>query len=52
MREAVYNCEWYSAPLQFQKLVLNMLIRTTEEVQFEAYPFFLFNIELLAKVED
>lgn len=51
VRAAIYDCNWYSAPIPFQKLVLNMLTRTMTETKFEAYPLFDLNFELLARVK-
>lgn len=50
IQEAAYSCEWYSAPLNFQKLLLMFLIRCQHETIIDIRPFFVLNYSLLTKV--
>lgn len=49
-RSALYDCEWYSAPMPFQKLILNLLTRTMQIEHFEAQPLYQLNLDLLGRV--
>lgn len=50
VQDAAYNCEWYSAPIPFRKLILMLLIRCGRESKLEAKPFFEMDFVLLMKV--
>lgn len=50
LRYGIYNCDWYSAPIPFRKLVLNVLTRCTKDTIFEAYPWYVLDFELLKRV--
>lgn len=50
MRVAIYECDWYSAPIPFRKLVLNVLTRCSHETLFRANPFYDLDLLLLTRV--
>lgn len=52
VRFGIADCDWYSAPIPFRKLVLNVLTRCTREVNFRASPFYDLDLVLLTRVSD
>lgn len=50
MDTAIYECDWYSSPLPFKKLVLMFLIRCRKPIIVHAKPFYQLNLALLAHV--
>lgn len=46
----ISECDWYSAPIPFRKLVVNVLIRCTHETLFRASPFYDVDLLLLTRV--
>lgn len=50
MEVAIYDCEWYSAPPRFRKLMLMFMIRCKRPTTVEAKPFYQLNFALLMKV--
>lgn len=50
METAIYECDWYSSPMPFKKLVLMFLIRCRKPIIVHAKPFYQLNLALLAHV--
>lgn len=50
LEAAVYECDWYSAPRPFKKLVLMFLIQCQQPIGIDAKPFYKFDLMLLARV--
>lgn len=50
MEVAIYECNWYSAPLQFKKLLLMFMLRCRKPVIVRGKPFYKLDLELLARV--
>lgn len=50
MQVGIYECDWYTAPIPFQKLVLNVLTRCTRDKIFQASPFYDLDLQLLTRV--
>lgn len=50
MEVAMYDCDWYSAPPPFRKLILMFMIRCKRATTVEAKPFYRLNFALLMKV--
>lgn len=46
----VYDGDWYSAPIPFRKLVLNVLTRCSRDTLFSASPFYDLDLLLLTRV--
>lgn len=50
MEVAIYDCDWYSAPPAFRKLVLMFMIRCKKPITVQARPFYAMNFSLLTRV--
>lgn len=50
VRVGIYECDWYSAPIPFRKLVLNVLTRSTKDTLLSASPFYDVDLLLLTRV--
>lgn len=46
----IYDCDWYTAPLPFRILVLNVLTRGSRSTIFRASPFYDLDLPLLTNV--
>lgn len=47
---AIYDCDWYSAPLPFRRLVLMFMVRCKKPITVRAKPFYTMNLLLLSRV--
>lgn len=50
MEVAIYDCDWYSAPIAFRKMVLMFLIRCHKPTLVHAKPFYELNLAQLTNV--
>lgn len=50
MEVAIYDCDWYSAPLPFKRLVLMFMVRCKKPITVRAKPFYTMNLLLLSRV--
>lgn len=50
MEEAIYECNWYTAPIPFKKLVYMFMIRCKKPITVAAEPFYKLNFALLTRV--